>query len=75
MEHLGERRAAGSDGVAAADAAAIPTGQAAGAEAELVLRLDAADDASGSTRRGCSRSTSRWRCRSSRCWPTWSGPG
>ena len=40
MEHLGERRAAGSDGVAAADAAAIPTGQAAGSEAELVLRLD-----------------------------------
>jgi DNA polymerase-1 len=40
MEHLGERRAAGSDGVAAADAAAIPTGQAAGSEAELVLRLE-----------------------------------
>ena len=40
MEHLGERRASGSDGVVAADAAAIPTGQAAGAEAELVRRLD-----------------------------------
>ncbi len=42
MEHLGERRAAGTDGVAAADAAAIPTGQAAGSEADLVLRLDQA---------------------------------
>jgi DNA polymerase-1 len=40
MEHLGERRAPGTDGAAAPDAAAIPTGQAAGAEAELVLRLD-----------------------------------
>jgi DNA polymerase-1 len=40
MEHLGERRAPGTDGVAAPDAAAAPTGQAAGAEAELVLRLD-----------------------------------
>jgi DNA polymerase-1 len=39
MEHLGERRAPGTDGVAAPDAAAIPTGQAAGAEAELVRRL------------------------------------
>jgi DNA polymerase I len=42
MEHLGERRAAGTDGVAAGDAAAIPTGQAAGSEADLVLRLDQA---------------------------------
>jgi DNA polymerase-1 len=40
MEHLGERRAPGTDGIAARDAAAIPTGVAAGAEAELVLRLD-----------------------------------
>ncbi|HEX9189907.1 MAG TPA: DNA polymerase I [Vicinamibacteria bacterium] len=40
MEHLGERRAPGTDGVAAPDAGAIPTGQAAGREAELVLRLD-----------------------------------
>jgi DNA polymerase-1 len=40
MEHLGERRAPGTDGVAAVDAAAIPTGLAAGSEAELVLRLD-----------------------------------
>jgi DNA polymerase-1 len=40
MEHLGERRAPGTDGVAAPDAAAVATGQAAGAEAELVLRLD-----------------------------------
>jgi DNA polymerase I len=40
MEHLGERRAAGTGGVAAPDAAAIPTGQTAGSEAELVLRLD-----------------------------------
>jgi DNA polymerase-1 len=42
MEHLGERRAAGTDGVAAGDAAAIPTGQAAGSDADLVLRLDRA---------------------------------
>jgi DNA polymerase-1 len=40
MEHLGERRAPGTDGVAAPDAAAIPTGGAAGSEADLVLRLD-----------------------------------
>jgi DNA polymerase-1 len=40
MEHLGERRAPGTDGIAAPDAAAIPTGQAAGGEADLVLRLD-----------------------------------
>jgi len=40
MDHLGERRAPGTDGVAAPDAAAIPTGRAAGSEAELVLRLD-----------------------------------
>jgi DNA polymerase-1 len=40
MEHLGERRAPGSDGVAAREAGAIPTGQSAGSEAELVLRLD-----------------------------------
>ena len=40
MEHLGERCAPCTDGVAAATAAAIPTGQAAGAEAGLVLRLD-----------------------------------
>jgi DNA polymerase-1 len=40
MEHLGERRSAGTDGIAAADAAATPTGQAAGSEADLVLRLD-----------------------------------
>jgi DNA polymerase-1 len=40
MEHLGERRAPGSDGVAAPEAGAIPIGQSAGSEAELVLRLD-----------------------------------
>ncbi len=40
MEHVGERRPAGTDGVAAPEAAAVPTGQAAGGEAELVLRLD-----------------------------------
>jgi DNA polymerase I len=40
MEHLGERRGPGSDGVAAPEAAAIPTGQAAGCDVELVLRLD-----------------------------------
>ena len=40
MEHLGERCAPCSDGVTAPTAAAIPTGQAAGTEAELVLRLD-----------------------------------
>jgi DNA polymerase-1 len=40
MEHLGERCAPGTDGVAAPDAAAIPTGEAAGSEAEIVLRLD-----------------------------------
>jgi DNA polymerase-1 len=40
MEHLGERRAPGTDGVAARDSGAIPTGEAAGREAELVLRLD-----------------------------------
>ncbi|HSD67358.1 MAG TPA: DNA polymerase I, partial [Vicinamibacteria bacterium] len=40
MEHLGERRPPGTDGVAAPDAAAIPTGQAAGSEADLALRLD-----------------------------------
>ncbi len=42
MEHLGERRPVGTDGIAAPDAAAIPTGQVAGGEAELVLRLDQA---------------------------------
>jgi DNA polymerase-1 len=40
MEHVGERRAPGTDGVAAPEAGAIPTGEAAGGEAELVLRLD-----------------------------------
>jgi DNA polymerase-1 len=40
IEHLGERCAPCTDGVAAPAAAAIPTGQAAGFEAELVLRLD-----------------------------------
>ncbi len=40
IEHLGERCAPCSDGIAAAAAAAVPTGQTAGAEAELVLRLD-----------------------------------
>jgi DNA polymerase-1 len=40
MEHLGERRAPGTDGLAAADAAADPTSRSAGAEAELVLRLE-----------------------------------
>ena len=39
IEHLGERRAPGTDGIAAADAAADPTSRAAGAEAELTLRL------------------------------------
>jgi DNA polymerase I len=42
MEHLGERRAPGTDGIAAADAAADPTSRSAGAEAELVLRLEPA---------------------------------
>jgi DNA polymerase-1 len=41
MEHLGERRAPGTDGIAAPDAAADPTSRSAGAEAELVLRLEA----------------------------------
>ena len=40
MEHLGERRAPGTDGIAASDAAADPTSRTAGAEAELVLRLE-----------------------------------
>ncbi|HSD29171.1 MAG TPA: DNA polymerase I [Vicinamibacteria bacterium] len=40
IEHLGERCAPCTDGVAAPAAAAVPTGQAAGSEAELVLRLD-----------------------------------
>jgi DNA polymerase-1 len=40
MEHLGERRAPGTDGLAAPDAAADPTSRSAGAEAELVLRLE-----------------------------------
>jgi len=39
MEHLGERRAPGTDGIAAPDAASLPTSRSAGAEAELVLRL------------------------------------
>jgi DNA polymerase I len=39
MEHLGERRAPGTDGVAAEDAAVEPTSVTAGAEAETVLRL------------------------------------
>jgi DNA polymerase-1 len=39
MEHLGERRPPGTDGIAAADAAADPTSATAGSEAELVLRL------------------------------------
>jgi DNA polymerase-1 len=39
MEHLGERRAPGTDGIAAPDAALDPTSRAAGSEAELVLRL------------------------------------
>ena len=41
MEHLGERRAPGTDGIAAQDAAADPTARTAGAEAELALRLEA----------------------------------
>jgi DNA polymerase-1 len=40
MEHLGERRAPGTDGLAAPDAAAEPTSRTAGAEAELALRLE-----------------------------------
>ncbi|HKZ31332.1 MAG TPA: DNA polymerase I [Vicinamibacteria bacterium] len=40
MEFLGERRAPGTDGIAAPDAAALPTSRSAGAEAELVLRLE-----------------------------------
>ena len=40
MEFLGERRAPGTDGIAAPDAAALPTSRSAGAEAELVLRPD-----------------------------------
>ena len=40
MEHLGERRAPGTDGVAAEDAAAEPTSRTAGGEAETVGRLD-----------------------------------
>ena len=40
MEHLGERRAPGTDGIAAPDAAALPTSRSAGAEAELLLRLE-----------------------------------
>ena len=40
MEFLGERRAPGTDGIAAPDAAADPTSRSAGAEAELVLRLE-----------------------------------
>jgi len=40
MEHLGERCAPCTDGVTGPTAAAVPTGQAAGMEAELVLRLD-----------------------------------
>ena len=39
MEHLGERRAPGTEGLAAPDAAALPVSRSAGAEAELVLRL------------------------------------
>jgi DNA polymerase-1 len=41
FEHLDERRAAGSDGTAVADAPAGAVGVAAGAETELVLRLEA----------------------------------
>jgi len=40
MEHLGERRAPGTGGIAAPDAAAVPTSRSAGAEAEVVLRLE-----------------------------------
>ncbi len=40
MEHVGERRAPGTDGIAAPDAGALPTSRSAGAEAELVLRLE-----------------------------------
>ena len=40
MEHLGERRAPGTDGIASADAAAVPTSRSAGAEVELALRLE-----------------------------------
>jgi DNA polymerase-1 len=39
MEHLGERRASGTDGLAAPDAAADPTSRTAGGETELALRL------------------------------------
>ncbi len=40
MEHLGERRPPGTGGIAAADAAAVPTSSGSGAEAELALRLE-----------------------------------
>jgi DNA polymerase-1 len=40
MEHLGERRPAGTDGIAPADAAALSTSSVSGAEAELALRLE-----------------------------------
>jgi DNA polymerase-1 len=39
MEHVGERRAPGTDGIAAPDAALDPISRSAGGEAELVLRL------------------------------------
>jgi DNA polymerase I len=41
MEHLGERRAPGTDGVATPDAAVAPTASAAGADVDAVGRLDA----------------------------------
>ncbi len=40
FEYLSERRAAGADGIAAADAPALATAQAAGSDAELLLRLE-----------------------------------
>jgi DNA polymerase-1 len=40
MEHLGERRAPGTDGVAAPDAAVAPTSLTAGSDVETVGRLD-----------------------------------
>jgi DNA polymerase-1 len=40
MEHLGERRPPGTDGIAAEGAAALQTSSVAGAEAELALRLE-----------------------------------
>ena len=72
MEFLSERRAHSRAPRAGPDVPVETAANAAGQEADLLLRLEP-DVTGASTRRASPRSTRRWSCRWSRCWRTWSG--